>query len=52
VAGGAGSYAIQTSTNLTGWIPLVTNTASNGIINFTDTNPPAAGRRYYRARSS
>ena len=52
LGGSGGNYEIQASTNLTGWIPLATNSASNGTINFTDTNPPPAGRRFYRARSS
>jgi hypothetical protein len=46
------SYSIQASTNLTNWSPLVTNTATNGFINFVDTNSPTQGRRFYRARSS
>jgi hypothetical protein len=47
VAGG--NYVLQTTTNLINWIPIATNSAPNGIISFTATNPPG-GQRYYRAR--
>ena len=41
---------IQTSTNLTTWTPLITNTSSSGVINFTDTNV-VSDKRFYRART-
>jgi hypothetical protein len=48
--GSAGSnYVIQTSTDLTTWVPLLTNSASNGFLNFADTNAPAFPSRFYRA---
>ncbi len=43
------NYVLQTTTNLFNWTSIATNTAPNGIINFTFTNPPAR-QRYYRAR--
>jgi hypothetical protein len=48
--GVAGSnYVLQTTTNLIQWTPIATNSAPNGIVNFTATNPPGT-QRYYRAR--
>jgi hypothetical protein len=48
---GSGSYIIQASTDLTNWTSLATNLATNGVIQFGETNPPHP-RRFYRARSS
>ena len=44
------NYVIQASTNLTEWIALTTNSSSNGIIDFLDTNALAFPQRFYRAR--
>jgi uncharacterized protein YjbI with pentapeptide repeats len=41
---------IQTSTNLITWTPLITNSSSSGVINFTDTNI-VGDKRFYRART-
>ena len=43
-----GSVVLQTSTNLTTWSPIVTNSANGSVINFSfpNTNGP---RRFYRA---
>jgi hypothetical protein len=47
VAGVAGfNYAIQASTNLVDWIPLVTNVSP---FNFTETNAGGDSRRFYRS---
>ena len=47
--GSAGSnYVIQASTDLTIWISLVTNTATNGYLDFTDTNAALFPGRFYR----
>jgi fibronectin type 3 domain-containing protein len=35
------NYIIQTSTNLVDWIPLLTNSTTTGVLNFTDTNATA-----------
>ncbi|HVM47446.1 MAG TPA: glycosyl hydrolase family 28 protein [Candidatus Acidoferrum sp.] len=40
------SYAVQASTDLTNWTPLLTNTAP---FVFTDTNTPFFRERFYRA---
>jgi hypothetical protein len=42
------SYHVQRSTNLTVWtsIAAVTANATNGVINFTDTNAPESGAFY------
>lgn len=44
------NYIIQVSTNLTVWIPLVTNNDVNGVLSFTDTNTSGPGLRFYRAK--
>ncbi|MDB6067149.1 MAG: type sorting protein [Pedosphaera sp.] len=43
------SYVIETSTNLTNWLPLMTNTAGSSPLIFTDTNS-LDSMRYYRVR--
>ncbi|HZV33600.1 MAG TPA: glycoside hydrolase family 9 protein [Verrucomicrobiae bacterium] len=44
------TYVIQTSTNLTLWQPLVTNTLpASGILNVTDSQSGMYRARYYRA---
>ncbi len=40
-------YALEASTNLSAWFPLVTNVSPFG---FTETNAPAFPGRFYRAR--
>jgi hypothetical protein len=41
-------YEVQTSTNLQLWSSLTTLLAINATLTFVDTNPPAAGPRFYR----
>jgi uncharacterized repeat protein (TIGR03803 family) len=49
LAGVAGaSYIIQTSTNLVTWTPLLTNIATNGLLQLTDTNASNFERHFYR----
>jgi hypothetical protein len=43
------SVVIQVSTNLANWISVATNTALNGIVDFSDPNSPGVSRRFYRA---
>lgn len=43
------NYVVQSSSNLTTWISLATNSSPSGIIDFTDPNP-VSGARYYRAK--
>jgi hypothetical protein len=48
VNGGAGyAYAVLGSTDLSNWVPLITNTSP---FTFTDSNAPAYSRRFYRTR--
>jgi len=42
-------YQVQASTNLAAWQDLGTLLATNTSMSFTDANPPALGRRCYRA---
>ncbi len=54
VKGGRGmQYDVQTSTDLTTWLPLgsVTITNLNGTAVVNATNPPGAGQMYFRAVS-
>jgi hypothetical protein len=44
-----GTYTIEASSDLINWLPLFTNTAPNGYIDFTDTNASAWNYRFYRA---
>jgi hypothetical protein len=44
------NYVIQTSTNLTEWTVLTTNSSPSGIIDLIDTNAPGFRQRFYRAR--
>jgi subtilisin-like proprotein convertase family protein len=48
LTGPSGQYVFETSTNLTTWTPISTNTVS-GAIQFTDTNSVHFRYRYYRA---
>jgi hypothetical protein len=43
------NYTIQTSTNLTSWVDLLTVTPGGGNVQFTDTNAPVFPWRFYRA---
>jgi hypothetical protein len=54
VLSGAGRVCvIESSTNLTGWAPVFTNTvAASGFFDFTDTQSPGSDRRFFRAMSS
>ncbi len=49
LAGPAGVYVIQATTNLTSWVALATNTATNGALDFTDPAQSNLVRRFYRA---
>jgi hypothetical protein len=51
VAGGPNrACVIETSTNLTQWWPVDTNTTSSaGTIDFTDSQSAASFQRFYRA---
>lgn len=44
------NYIFQASTNLTDWVSLATNNASDGQVIFSDTNAPAFPLRAYRAQ--
>ena len=48
IGSAGGNYVIQTSTNLSAWTALLTNNASNGYLNFTDTNAAGFPSRFYR----
>lgn len=43
------AYRIDVSTNLSTWVPVVTNTAFGGGFQFNDPNASAYSRRFYRA---
>ena len=46
-------YVVQTSTNLSAWLPLVTNILpANGLLPITDSQSASVSRRYYRAVSA
>ena len=46
-------YVVQTSTNLSVWLPLVTNILpANGLLPITDSQSASVSRRYYRAVSA
>jgi hypothetical protein len=48
IGSAGGTFVIQSSTNLKAWTSLLTNNASNGYLNFTDTNAAAFRSRFYR----
>src|SRR5258708_38631056 len=51
LAGPAGSnVVISASTDLQTWTPLVTNTLTSGLLNFTDALATNFTQRFYRAR--
>lgn len=41
-------YTVQTSSQLLTWTPLTTLLATNTMLRFTDSNPPAGDSRFYR----
>jgi len=43
------SYVLETSTNLTVWTPVWTNTPANGLLMFTNINATDRAR-FYRVR--
>jgi len=43
------AYRIDTSPDLSAWTPLATVTNLTGKLQWTDTNAPAQGARFYRA---
>jgi len=43
------SYLVETSTDLTNWVPALTNTAVNGRFDFLDVNATDS-QRFYRVR--
>lgn len=45
------NYVIDAATNFSGWTPVVTNTATNGLIDLRETNVLTRGRRLFRARA-
>jgi hypothetical protein len=50
VVGTTGSrYVIQASSNLMDWVPLATNDAPEGWLDYTDTDATNAWLRFYRA---
>jgi fibronectin type 3 domain-containing protein len=46
---GDGSYVVETSTNLLDWASVLTNSATNGVFTFSDTNATDPAR-FYRVR--
>jgi len=44
------SYTIETAGNMPGWGPLTTVTHTNVVLQYLDTNAPAASNRMYRLR--
>jgi hypothetical protein len=45
------NYVFEVSSNLTKWVPLITNNSPIGIINFYDPFNTGTSARFYRARS-
>lgn len=43
------TYVLETSTNLINWSPILTNHATDGVIEYEDTNAQDADARFYRA---
>lgn len=42
------TYVIEVSNDLINWTPIMTNTVTDGIINFIDTESPDLKRRFYK----
>ena len=47
-ATGGGSYILEASTNLTDWVPLLTNTTATNLFFFLDANAANFPYRFYR----
>jgi len=45
-----GKYVVLASTNLKDWLPISTNLAPNGTLNFIDSKASNYSRRFYRAQ--
>ena len=43
-------FAIETSTNLVGWLPVLTNSTADGFFLFRDAPTSGSNERFYRAR--
>lgn len=41
-------HILETSTDLTNWIPWLTNTSPDTVTDLLDTNAPMQDRRFYR----
>ena len=51
LSGAAGTnYIFLASSNLTDWVPLLTNNAADGLVNFSDTNTAGFLKRFYRVQ--
>jgi len=48
IGSAGGNYILQASSNLTDWIALFTNNATNGFLILSDTNAGIFDRRFYR----
>lgn len=46
------TYVLESSTNLSNWVPLAVQTAGNDPLRFTDTNAGSFPARFYQARSA
>jgi len=44
-------YVLETSSNLTAWTPVWTNTPTNGVLQFIDTNAAAIPAQFYRVKA-
>ena len=50
LSGQAGrAYVLQATTNVSNWISIKTNTATNNVFDFFDTGVTSFQRRFYRA---
>ena len=43
------AYVVQTSSNLTTWVSVSTNTLPLGVVNITNPIPPGSSRQFWRA---
>ncbi len=41
-------YCVQVSSDLVNWVPVCTNTAVNGAVQYTDPNAPTSPSQFYR----
>jgi len=44
-------YVLEISSNLTAWTPVWTNTPTNGVLQFIDTNAAAIPAQFYRVKA-